>query len=358
MDNSRDLFGSLRPNLNAQDKQSSFTPQGMTRNQFSGMLSSVEHDHIPPLGRSRPLSASVSRMNTSGNNGQHHSRPASASNHISIGNKLYNSVREAHRPVDDDDDDDERNDNALVMGVSDDINDMIINRKDRDRGINGVGGLLEQQIRKLQLSQPIESEQNGLESAMDRDNTWKTDKTAPKKIKKTQNSKGFVPLKSGVNKHRQVEGVYSNPVIQPAITSSPSLKKDLQFRTTNQQGGGNSQSANSGAGLTINILKRAKSAGTIRSSSTGTSLKMSQTNYHATNGPPMNGNGIFGSKQQQVITSKIQPTHENFAKTEYGRRRGSDRNSANQILPAVTQSSNDLLQNKIHKLSLNPALLF
>lgn len=75
----------------------------------------------------------------------------SASGDIALGNRIHARVSAARNYHPEDDDDEE---NILGTGLNDELQGMLLTRKDKDKGIIGVGGLLEQQIRKLQVQQP------------------------------------------------------------------------------------------------------------------------------------------------------------------------------------------------------------
>jgi hypothetical protein len=130
-------------------QQGSFTPAGLARNQFSGMLSTAQSGHVPPYG-----SGEGRRPQSAGGAGR---GQAGAAIGAAVKSKLYSAQKQQPPPYgarDYGDEEDEEEDG--YTGIDSSVAEMITNRKDREKGIVGVGGLIEQQIRRLQLTQPVD----------------------------------------------------------------------------------------------------------------------------------------------------------------------------------------------------------
>jgi hypothetical protein len=313
-----------------------FTPAGLSRNQFSGMLSTAQEGAVPPMGnndrRPRPASAGGAFGDTEKSN---RSRPISASAGVSIGNKLYNTVRQAQAySIDDDDDDDEMG----PMNIHDDINEMIIDRKDRDKGINGVGGLLEQQIRKLQLTQPM-SDVNG-----DRDHGKGLSR------KKMTKAVGGTPKKfSTPDRQKQMASVYTSPVVGPTPTTDQFSTPDRARKSAGAAKADETAFRDRTGIAAIKVMRRVKSAGLVRPPApSASSAKMSQSANYA---------GGMHTAPAGPSSAKLRPSS---AKTSELPTKTDRKTRSAASLPAVEPSGahHDLLQTKIQKLNLNPALLF
>jgi hypothetical protein len=143
---------------------------------------------------------------------------------VAVGNRIHARVSEAksYQPEDEDDE------NILDLGLSDELQNMLLARKDKDNGIVGVGGLLEQQIRKLQIQQPhaaLHSGRSGL--------------SISEKFKSAAKNSGWT---SGVlkNSPEEMTRIYQAPMRELAsiskknkVRSKISILKGLKRRPSN-----------------------------------------------------------------------------------------------------------------------------
>lgn len=310
-----------------QDEQSSFTPAGLTRNQFSGMLSTVQGEHVHPYAngekKRRPQSAGDSFPKD---------RPLGLNS--SIGNKLYNTVRNSSQLNRYDDDDDDDNDD-LDIRLGSDIKAMIVARKDREKGIIGVGGLLEQQIRKLQLTQPMNGAIDSSRGENSQPSMNETSWDAYNEMRKPEKKKKNAFNASSPARQHQLATVYSASVPtnkSPPLQSSSSDKAQRNIGTTCDK------SSNNVAGFT-NVLHRAKSAGQVRPTSASSGARRTQN-----------------SKLPIKKGIQSKDTSRNAAAAQSS----TSSSVSSSRLPNVggKPGHHEALQNKINGYNLNPTLLF
>jgi hypothetical protein len=262
----------------------------------------------------------------------------SGSMDVALGNRIYARVSEArsYQPEDDDEE------NILASGLNDELQDMLLARKDKEKGIVGVGGLLEQQIRKLQVQQPhaaLHSDRSGL--------------SVSDKLKSAAKSGGWVsgPLK---NSPEEMTRIYQAPMRELAsmakkskVSSKISILKGIKRRSSNapleDRSGSKNQSENSTRSLRAANDKAASSRPPLRpSTAVNTSADFGLT-ASSTAGPRSSSPAAMnGRRPASAPSPQRQQTIRAFGSTA----------------PAPLGADPRRSVSPIHRLNLDPAILF
>ena len=181
-------------------------------------------------------------------------------------------------------------------------------------------------------------------------------KTLAKKRMTTKMASGSTPKKlSGPDRQHQMASVYTNPVVGPAAGPADHFNSTPD-RAARKTGGGASRADDTGfrdkTGIAaVKMMRRVKSAGLVRppASPGSSSVKLSQSANYAggMHAMPAGSSSAHKPRPSSAKTSELPP-------------KGDRKTRSAASLPAVESSGghHDLLQAKIQKLNLNPALLF